>query len=274
MMDTALVVSSRLGSIQTLNTIEGLEPSRYQDVPAQKSSKKIRFLPFLKLPKRGSEADENNLTSVSSAGFNDSFNISTPKPEISTPKPEIFTSAVSEAVNHRLNTYYYGIETQKFAYRKNIQELACPLRREQIAIQLKTIRQDVECLNLEENDELGYSSPYENAYKNGFQTAATMIHTLNDEVKRNNAISVIEGILKNILKNPKEKKFRRIKIAEKAFQENLKPAKGAVEFLKVVGFREEFHAGEKETFLYLQKQIPKEETLAKISYALEILRAK
>lgn len=111
--------SSRLGSIQTLNTTEGLEPSRHQDVPTQNSSKKIRFLPFLKLPKRGSEADANNLTSVSSIGFKDSFNIS----ENSTPKPEIFTSAVSEAVNHRLNTYYYGIETQKFAYRKNLQEL-------------------------------------------------------------------------------------------------------------------------------------------------------
>jgi hypothetical protein len=112
--------SSRLGSIQTLNNIEGLEPSRYQDVPAQNSSKKIGFLSFLKLPKRGGETDENNLTSVSSAGFNDSFNIS----KIPTPKrPEIFTSAVSEAVNHRLNTYYYGIETQKFAYRKNLQEL-------------------------------------------------------------------------------------------------------------------------------------------------------
>ena len=64
-----------------------------------------------------------------------------------------------------------------------------------------------------------------------------MIHSLNKdgEVKQK-SIEIITKYLENIISNPSEQKFCRIRMQNKALQEKVLVTKGALEYLKGVGF--------------------------------------
>ena len=58
-----------------------------------------------------------------------------------------------------------------------------------------------------------------------------------DAVTKPAVLTLVKYLL-NMRLNPGDEKFRRIKADNKVFQEKVRPAKGAVEFLLSVGFRE------------------------------------
>ncbi|XP_046857646.1 UBX domain-containing protein 6-like [Xenia sp. Carnegie-2017] len=70
-------------------------------------------------------------------------------------------------------------------------------------------------------------------------TPVNMIKSLNrDQRKIDACIDVLCRYLDNILKNPGEEKYRRIKQGNKIFQEKVKPVIGSTEFLLSCGFTE------------------------------------
>lgn len=70
-------------------------------------------------------------------------------------------------------------------------------------------------------------------------TPVNMIKSLNrDQSKVESCIDVLCRYLDNILKNPDDEKYRKIKQENKVFQERVKPVKGSVEFLLGCGFSE------------------------------------
>lgn len=69
--------------------------------------------------------------------------------------------------------------------------------------------------------------------------AATMIHTLNDKIRVQSCIEVLNRYLDNIIKNPNEEKYRKIRIDNKVFATKLKNIKGVKELLTLaIGFVE------------------------------------
>ncbi|CAD5218829.1 unnamed protein product [Bursaphelenchus okinawaensis] len=87
------------------------------------------------------------------------------------------------------------------------------------------------------------------------EAAIIMFWSLNQKEKIDIALPIIHKYISNILLNPDEPKFRKIKTTNKVFIEKVKPVKGAVDFLRGVGFREELMDGPdgaKETFLVFQ----------------------
>ncbi|XP_028416897.1 UBX domain-containing protein 6-like isoform X1 [Dendronephthya gigantea] len=71
-------------------------------------------------------------------------------------------------------------------------------------------------------------------------TPVNMIRSLNkDQSKVDGCVDVLCRYLDNILKNPDESKYRRIKQGNKVFQERVKPVKGSIEFLLACGFSEQ-----------------------------------
>ncbi|OWF35304.1 UBX domain-containing protein 6 [Mizuhopecten yessoensis] len=68
-------------------------------------------------------------------------------------------------------------------------------------------------------------------------TSALMIHTLNkDKEKVGICIETLVKILGNIIANPGEEKYRKIRLTTKAFTEKIDPLKGSNEFLQAAGF--------------------------------------
>ncbi|XP_069142656.1 UBX domain-containing protein 6-like [Argopecten irradians] len=68
-------------------------------------------------------------------------------------------------------------------------------------------------------------------------TSALMIHTLNkDKEKVRIGIETLVKILTNIIANPGEEKFRKIRLTTKAFTEKIEPLRGSDEFLQAAGF--------------------------------------
>ncbi|XP_060062978.1 UBX domain-containing protein 6-like [Ylistrum balloti] len=68
-------------------------------------------------------------------------------------------------------------------------------------------------------------------------TSALMIHTLNkDKEKVRIGIETLVKILGNIIANPGEEKFRKIRLTTKAFTEKIEPLRGSDEFLQAAGF--------------------------------------
>jgi hypothetical protein len=61
---------------------------------------------------------------------------------------------------------------------------------------------------------------------------------LEDETKNRSGIETIKKIIKNILQNPHEQKFRRLKLSGKVFSEKLLPIEGAIPLLYALGFEE------------------------------------
>ena len=69
-------------------------------------------------------------------------------------------------------------------------------------------------------------------------TSALMIHTLNkDHEKVKVCIETICKYMDNIIANPQEEKFRKIRLNNKAFQDRILPLEGTQEFLQAVGFQ-------------------------------------
>ncbi|CAK5047496.1 unnamed protein product [Meloidogyne enterolobii] len=75
-------------------------------------------------------------------------------------------------------------------------------------------------------------------------TTTCIIHTLNKENVKIPALDTIQRYLQNIIDNPNEQKFRRIKLSNKVYQEKVAPCTGAFEFLIATGFRKEESASE------------------------------
>lgn len=67
--------------------------------------------------------------------------------------------------------------------------------------------------------------------------SALMIYTLNkDKDKVKVCVDTIVKYLDNILGNPDEEKFRKIRVSNKAFSERIAPLRGTEEFLQAAGF--------------------------------------
>ncbi|KAL3099381.1 hypothetical protein niasHT_022124 [Heterodera trifolii] len=66
----------------------------------------------------------------------------------------------------------------------------------------------------------------------------TLFHTfcLNYE-KRKAALETIGKYVRNLIEQPNEDKFLRIRMGNKVFEEKVRPVKGAIEFLGAIGFR-------------------------------------
>ena len=68
-------------------------------------------------------------------------------------------------------------------------------------------------------------------------TSALMIHTMNkDPDKVKTCIETLCKYLDNIISNPTEEKFHKIRLNNKAFQERISPLSGTEEFLQAAGF--------------------------------------
>ncbi|XGW28180.1 hypothetical protein V3C99_008186 [Haemonchus contortus] len=68
--------------------------------------------------------------------------------------------------------------------------------------------------------------------------AVLLLYSVNKKPVREVAVETIGKYLQNIIENPGEVKYRRIRIGNKAFQERVACVKGGVEFLNAVGFTE------------------------------------
>ncbi|XP_052782196.1 UBX domain-containing protein 6-like [Mya arenaria] len=67
--------------------------------------------------------------------------------------------------------------------------------------------------------------------------SALMIHTLNkDKEKVKICVDTLCKYLDNIIANPEEEKFRKIRTSNKAFMERISPLRGTEEFLQAAGF--------------------------------------
>ncbi|KAM3726868.1 UBX domain-containing protein [Dirofilaria immitis] len=65
-----------------------------------------------------------------------------------------------------------------------------------------------------------------------------MIFSLNGPDKRQNASETIQKYLRNLIENPDENKYHRIRVNNKVFQERISCANGGKEFLLACGFEE------------------------------------
>ncbi|KAK2142895.1 hypothetical protein LSH36_900g00005 [Paralvinella palmiformis] len=78
-------------------------------------------------------------------------------------------------------------------------------------------------------------------------TSALMIHTLNkDTEKVKVCIETLCKYLDNIISNPREEKFQKIRLNNKAFQERVLPLQGTEEFLQAAGFQKQLLPGPKQ----------------------------
>lgn len=68
-------------------------------------------------------------------------------------------------------------------------------------------------------------------------SSCLIIHTCNkNKEKVNICIETLSKYIENILSNPTEEKFRKIRISNKAYQERIEPVEGTKEFLEAAGF--------------------------------------
>ncbi|XP_034236603.1 UBX domain-containing protein 6 [Thrips palmi] len=68
-------------------------------------------------------------------------------------------------------------------------------------------------------------------------TACLIIHSCNKgREKVNNCVTTIQKYLDNIIRNPNDEKYRRIKLNNRVFQEKVSPLEGTTEFLEAAGF--------------------------------------
>lgn len=52
----------------------------------------------------------------------------------------------------------------------------------------------------------------------------------------NNCVATIQKYLDNIIRNPDDEKYHRIKLSNRVFQEKVLPLEGTTEFLEAAGF--------------------------------------
>ncbi|KRY36032.1 UBX domain-containing protein 6 [Trichinella spiralis] len=68
--------------------------------------------------------------------------------------------------------------------------------------------------------------------------SSIMIYSLNSSTRSAEVVAVLKKYLGNLLEKGDEEKYRRIRMANKIFEEKVLPVKGALEFLHAVGFNE------------------------------------
>jgi hypothetical protein len=98
------------------------------------------------------------------------------------------------------------------------------------------------------------SLPVDNGKNNSTSKAINYLKRYGDDLKPGSLEPCIELLNKyadNILNNPTDVKYRKIKMSNKIFAEKVKPVPGAIEILKAAGFEEvtEEIDGNQETFL-------------------------
>lgn len=92
-------------------------------------------------------------------------------------------------------------------------------------------------------------------------TSALMIHTLNkNQEKVKVCIDTLVKYLDNIISNPNDDKYRKIRIGNKVFQERIAGLHGTEEFLQAAGFslRSIPHEGHEESFWILDDEMAKD----------------
>ncbi|WKY06240.1 hypothetical protein Q1695_006440 [Nippostrongylus brasiliensis] len=104
--------------------------------------------------------------------------------------------------------------------------------------------------------------------------AVLLIYSLNKKPVREAAVETIGKYLQNIIENPDEPKYRRIRISNKVFQERVACVKGAREFLSAVGFEEKMEPAKEgaapESFLVVSERTVND--VGRIVDALSMLR--
>ncbi|CAG0879137.1 unnamed protein product [Darwinula stevensoni] len=81
---------------------------------------------------------------------------------------------------------------------------------------------------------------YEQLAEERALTAVLIIHTLNrNEEKVKQCVSTLLKILDNIIQDPSEPKYRKIRVQNKAFQEQVASMEGTIDFLFGAGFEEQ-----------------------------------
>lgn len=86
---------------------------------------------------------------------------------------------------------------------------------------------------------------------------ALIIQTLNKSPEKIKVcVETLCKYLDNIIQNPDEEKFRKIRLGNKAFQDRVKPITGAVEFLQAVGYKHEMQCvqDQEEEFLVISAE--------------------
>ncbi|KAG8179717.1 hypothetical protein JTE90_006622 [Oedothorax gibbosus] len=106
---------------------------------------------------------------------------------------------------------------------------------------------------------------YEQVEQERGLTACLIIHTVNENKEKVRiGIETLARYLTNILDNPTEDKYRKIRINNKVFQERIINLEGAFDFLKAAGFNRQLD-GEEEYFVF-------EETLLEDIDNLQMLK--
>ncbi|KHJ90399.1 PUB domain protein [Oesophagostomum dentatum] len=104
--------------------------------------------------------------------------------------------------------------------------------------------------------------------------AVLLLYSLNKKQPKETAIETIGKYLQNIIENPDEPKYRRIRLSNKAYQERVASVKGGREFLEAVGFSEKmepFKEGENpEPFLVMPESAA--QNTGRLISALEMLK--
>lgn len=78
---------------------------------------------------------------------------------------------------------------------------------------------------------------FENLESEKGLTACLIIQSCNKgREKVNNCVATIQKYLDNIIRNPEDEKYRRIKLSNRVFQEKVAPLEGTTEFLEAAGF--------------------------------------
>ncbi|XP_042605856.1 UBX domain-containing protein 6 [Cyprinus carpio] len=73
--------------------------------------------------------------------------------------------------------------------------------------------------------------------EDAIEASIMMIHNFNkDKEKVKAAVDIISKYIENICKNPTEEKYRKIKLSNKVFQENVSGIEGSREYLQALGF--------------------------------------
>ncbi|XP_064184811.1 UBX domain-containing protein 6-like [Anguilla rostrata] len=94
------------------------------------------------------------------------------------------------------------------------------------------------------------------------EASIMMIYTFNkDREKVKAGVDIISKYVDNILSNPTEEKYRKIKRSNKVFQEKVSSLEGSTEFLQAVGFQSvtlpvDGYQEQSEDFLWLEEQDP------------------
>ena len=78
--------------------------------------------------------------------------------------------------------------------------------------------------------------PLQQLEREPLKTTCTMIHTLNSGDLLTNGIKTLVFFVENIIKDPKEEKFKKIRVNNAGVQKKVIPLIGGVEFLEIVGF--------------------------------------